>query len=156
PLKSLALISLQEGQPDAAIARVKQQIARVPTSGGIQAVLGDVYLARNQPQLAEAAYLRALELDATLPSPYLQLGTIYGRTKQYDQALANLDQGLRITPKSVPTLMLKGMVLQQKGDSTQARATYEEVLKVNPRFAPAANNLAWLLAEQPGGDLERA
>jgi len=30
----------------------------------------------------------------------------------------------------------------------------EKILKVNPRFAPAASNLAWLLAEQDGGSGE--
>lgn len=156
PLKSLASMSLQEGQPEAAIARVKQQIARVPASGAIQALLGDVYFTRDQPQLAEAAYLRALDLDANLAGPYTQLGIIYGRSKQYDQALAKLDQSLKINAKAVPALMIKGIVLEQKGDKAQARATYEEILNINPRFAPAANNLAGLLVEQPGGDLEKA
>jgi tetratricopeptide (TPR) repeat protein len=119
-------------------------------------VLDDVYLARGQPQLAEAAYLRALDLDANLAGPYIQLGTIYGRSKQYDQALAKLDQSLRINPKSVPALMIKGIVLSQKGDMAQAQVAYEQLLNINPRFAPAANNLASLLAEQPGGDLEKA
>src|SRR6185503_1327542 len=32
---------------------------------------------------------------------------------------------------------------------------YEEALQVNASFAPAANNLAWILLEQ-GGDKERA
>jgi len=156
PLTSLAAMSLQEGQPEAAIARVKQQIASVPASGAIQAMLGDLYLARDQPQLAEAAYLRALELDANLAGPYAQLGTIYGRSKQYEQALAKINQSLKINPKAVPSLMIKGIVLEQKGDKAQARAAYEEILNINPRFAPAANNLAVLLAEQPGGDLEKA
>jgi Flp pilus assembly protein TadD len=36
-----------------------------------------------------------------------------------------------------------------------ARETYEKALAVEPLFAPAANNLAWLLTEN-GGDSDRA
>jgi len=34
-------------------------------------------------------------------------------------------------------------------------ARYEEALRINPNFAPAANNLAWILLDQVG-DTERA
>ena len=30
------------------------------------------------------------------------------------------------------------------------QARYQEALKINPRFAPAANNLAWLMIERGG------
>src|SRR5215467_3678646 len=45
-------------------------------------------------------------------------------------------------------------VLSTKPSSSSRRETarrLEKILKVNPRFAPAANNLAWLLGEQAGG-----
>jgi Flp pilus assembly protein TadD len=51
--------------------------------------------------------------------------------------------------------MLKALVYERKGDIPAARSAYEQALAVDPRFAPAANNLAWLLAEH-GGDQERA
>jgi len=37
----------------------------------------------------------------------------------------------------------------------RAREFYEKVLALNPRFAPAANNLAWILSEH-GGDKDKA
>lgn len=40
-------------------------------------------------------------------------------------------------------------------EQAQAQAHYEAVLKLNPRFAPAANNLAWILVEH-GGNLDVA
>ena len=53
--------------------------------------------------------------------------------------------------------MLKSIAQQMKGDSAGARDGYEKLLKTNPRFAPAANNLAWMLAEEgPDKDLPRA
>ncbi|MEK7444148.1 MAG: tetratricopeptide repeat protein [candidate division NC10 bacterium] len=37
----------------------------------------------------------------------------------------------------------------------KARELYEKVLALSPRFAPAANNLAWILSEH-GGDKDKA
>jgi Flp pilus assembly protein TadD len=51
--------------------------------------------------------------------------------------------------------MMVGVVHEQRGDIPKARAAYEKALSLNPRFVPAANNLAWLYAEH-GGDQDRA
>ncbi len=40
-----------------------------------------------------------------------------------------------------------GMILEQKGDRDGARRQYRDVLAKHPRAAVAANNLAWILAE---------
>jgi tetratricopeptide (TPR) repeat protein len=51
-------------------------------------------------------------------------------------------------------MMLKGMLQHQKGSVDEAETTYENLLGINAKFAPAANNLAYILQEK--GDLERA
>src|SRR3989304_4577244 len=51
--------------------------------------------------------------------------------------------------------MLAGVIHEQRGDILKARESHEKVLALNPRFAPAANNLAWILSEH-GGDKDRA
>jgi tetratricopeptide (TPR) repeat protein len=44
-----------------------------------------------------------------------------------------------------------------EGRQREGREGYEKLLKANPRFAPAGNNLAWMLTEDgPGQDLKRA
>jgi len=51
--------------------------------------------------------------------------------------------------------MLQGVVYERKGDLSNAVKGYEKALALNPRFAPAANNLAYLYSEH-GGDKNRA
>jgi Flp pilus assembly protein TadD len=80
----------------------------------------------------------------------MELGRLYGSARKYDQALAKLNAGLAVNPKNVVTLMLMGVILQQKGEVAQAQAAYEKILALNPRFAPAANNLAWIHSEHGG------
>jgi Flp pilus assembly protein TadD len=45
---------------------------------------------------------------------------------------------------------LRGIIQQSKGDPQGARQSYEQALALNPRYAEAANNLAWLLSEKLG------
>ena len=47
------------------------------------------------------------------------------------------------------------MLYQSKGDIQKAQQAFEKVLTLNPRFAPAANNLAVLYSEH-GGNQEKA
>ena len=42
------------------------------------------------------------------------------------------------------------MIAEQREDFETAKTHYENTLKVNPTFAPAANNLAWILSEEEG------
>lgn len=48
-----------------------------------------------------------------------------------------------------------GMIDQSQNRTAQARQAFERVLTMDPRAAVAANNLAWIYAEN-GGSLDRA
>ena len=60
-----------------------------------------------------------------------------------DQALAKLNEAVNASPKNLSAHMLLGTIYQRKDDVPKAREAYEKVLRLNPRFAPAANNLAF-------------
>ena len=62
---------------------------------------------------------------------------------------------LKVKPKDVSALTLSAAVYDRKGDIRKAQEAYEKVLAQEPRFATAANNLAWLYSEH-GGDKEKA
>ena len=51
--------------------------------------------------------------------------------------------------------MALGMIYESEKNYTKAQEYYEKALKINPNFAPAANNLAYLYAEQ-GGNIDVA
>jgi tetratricopeptide (TPR) repeat protein len=155
PLVQLVRLDLAEKKPEAAVARVQRQIAAVPTSGPLQHLLGKIQEARKEPALAEAAYLKAIELEPRLTGAYVDLARLYGASGRYDQALAKTEEALKRNPGNLGALMLAGTLQEGKGDTAKAEAAYAKALEVNPRFAPAANNLAYLLGER-GVDMERA
>ncbi|MGH9392159.1 MAG: tetratricopeptide repeat protein, partial [Vicinamibacteria bacterium] len=156
PLALLAAIDARQQRLGSALKRVQDQIAKIGTgaTGQHQFLLGQLYAASNQSDFAEASYRKAVELDPNLNAAYAQLAQIYVRTNRTDEALVEMDKGLERNPKNVPVMMLKGMLQHQKGAVEDAALTYEGLLGVNPSFAPAANNLAYILQEK--GDLERA
>ena len=157
PLEQLATMSFVEKNPQAAITRIERQALLEPKSPGLQYLLGRAYQASGDPKQAEKAYLKAIELNPQAVPAYVSLGQIYGQSKEYDRAIAELDKALAARPDQPAALMLKSIAQQMKGDGASAREGYEKLLKISPRFAPAANNLAWMLAEEgPGKDLSRA
>jgi tetratricopeptide (TPR) repeat protein len=155
PLQHLVALAVVEKQVDSAIQRVTRQAALVPKSGAHQALLGELYLARGNAKLAEEAFLRAIEFDPRLFEPYAALGSIYFHARQYDQALAKFADLTKANPNNPTPHMLSGIVYEAKGDIPSARAAYEKAIALNPRFAAAANNLAWIYSEQ-GGDKDKA
>jgi Flp pilus assembly protein TadD len=114
-----------------------------------------VHLARREPAPAEAAFLKATELEPTPFDTYVRLGHLYAASGRDDEALAKLYEVLKANPRALPAQMLLGMLYERKGEVAKAQQAYEKVLTLNPRFAPAANNLAWLYSER-GDDKEKA
>ena len=154
-LAQLAAMSMAEGRPQAALTRVERQAMLEPGSGRIQYLLGQVYRANGDQAGAEKAYLRAVELNPNVAAAYVQLGQMYGASEEYDRAIAKLEKALETQPGQPAALMLWSIAQQMKGAQAKAREGYEKILEENPTFAPAANNLAWMLAEE-GQDLQRA
>ncbi len=155
PVTQLVAIALAQEQSDLALQRVKKQIAIVQNSAGMYHLLGDVHRARKETGPAEAAYLKALDLDHRLSASYSALAKLYRASGKDDQALEKLDEALRINQKDVVARMLSGMIYEQRGEIPKAQKAYETVLQSNPRFPLAANNLAYLYSEY-GGDKEKA
>ena len=72
-----------------------------------------------------------------------------------EEAVAKLAEALKSNPQDLGLLMLSGIIPELVGDIAKARDTYGRVLATNPRFAAAANNVAWPYSEH-GGAQEKA
>jgi tetratricopeptide (TPR) repeat protein len=155
PLAQLADLAIAERQPDAAVERVQRQMARVPKSAAIPYLLGRIHERRGDTQRAEKAFLTALEIEPTMVAPYVAVAGLYANSGKYDQALQNVNEALKRRPRDLGAQMLQSVVYEGKGDVGNAIKGYEKTLLLNPRFAPAANNLAYLYSEH-GGDKNRA
>src|SRR5205814_7817721 len=94
-LAQLAALDLMRKNPKGAIERVQKQIALAPKSGDHQQLLGDIYASTGDLAKAEAAYIKATELNPQLVESYVRLAQLYWRTQKLDQALAKTDDILK-------------------------------------------------------------
>jgi tetratricopeptide (TPR) repeat protein len=113
----------------------------------IHNALGGLYVLSKQPDKAEAEFKKAIELNNTIPTSYMNLAQLYLASGKLEQAMQEYEAIVVKNPKVLQAHLLLGMIYQQKNQYDKAKAQYEQVLALNPKFAPAANNLAWLMME---------
>jgi tetratricopeptide (TPR) repeat protein len=143
----------------AALARCDQQLHVLKDSSFHQAfimsVKGRLYMAQDMAKEAESAYQAAILADPNFTQPYYGLAQLYLRRKEVELAIEQYDAMLVKNPNMVGPNMLLGALYdaQKKFDSSEKH--YREALRIDAGFAPAANNLAFLLTER-GEDLGEA
>jgi tetratricopeptide (TPR) repeat protein len=136
----------------AALARCDQQLHMLKDSSFHQAfimsVKGRLYMAQDMAKEAESAYQAAILADPNFTQPYYGLAQLYLRRKEVELAIEQYDAMLVKNPNMVGPNMLLGALYdaQKKFDSSEKH--YREVLRIDAGFAPAANNLAFLLTER--------
>jgi tetratricopeptide (TPR) repeat protein len=104
-------------------------------------------LAADQYGQAEAEFERAIDLNESFLPAYESLGRLYGATREPDKVIAQYRAMVKAAPAAAAPHLLLGMAYEAQKRYDEAITEYEEALKLDPRFGPAANNLAWLYAE---------
>ncbi len=154
PLVQMVGIDLAHGREGEAFQRVHAQIVAAP-QGALYVLLARLYMTKKESQKAEESLMKGIEFDPNDLAAYLALGQLYVQEKRFDQAIAKLDEALARKPDTLSIYMLKGVIYDAQTQPKKAQVEYEKALQINPQFAPAANNLAWIYAEQ-GGNIDRA
>jgi len=154
PLAGLVAVDLAAHDFAGAKARVDARVAEAPTAE-LLALAARVYAASGDTATEEQSLRRAIELDSGYLQAYGALGQLYIRQHKLDAARLEFEKVAERSPKSVGALTMVGMLLQSQGDVTAAQQRFERALQIDPESAVAANNLAWIYA-QNGGNLDVA
>jgi tetratricopeptide (TPR) repeat protein len=149
-LAQLVSIDIARKDPDSALNRISTQIETAGDDAQAYLLLGDVRQMRGEMDQADAAYLRAIQIDPKLIPAYMKLARLRVTAKNYEKALVMLDQVIKLDPKNVGALILSGTLHQKMNDIPRAQEEYEKVLDLKPGFAQAANNLAYIYSEFVG------
>ncbi|MBI5854476.1 MAG: tetratricopeptide repeat protein [Nitrospirae bacterium] len=155
PLSQIASLKLAQGKPAEARARVKQQEDAHPDNPLLHNLMGTLWMLGNDSVQAEAEFKKAIELKNDLTESYMNLASLYYRTQKLDQAVKEYENLLVKHPKVASAHVLIGMIQEQRQEYDKAKMHYQDALKLNAKFAPAANNLAWILSET-GGNIDEA
>jgi tetratricopeptide (TPR) repeat protein len=155
PIIQIAMVKTAQGKPKEARDRVTKQLEGAPKNALLYNLLGQLWVQANDTKQAEIAFNKAIELDNSLLSAYLALGHIYQEEGKTEQAVKEYEAVLKKDPKEIRANMFLGMIHENRKEYEKAQNRYETILKLNAKFAPAANNLAWILVER-GGNLDVA
>ena len=160
-LTALVNLASATNRLDQARARVEQLAAEQPGSAQLQYLLGQAYRSGSQQQppdagRAEAALLRAVELDADFMPAYTALAEIYFGTQQPDRAISEYKKITERRPDDFVAFRNIGLIEAGRKNLDAAAEYYRRVLSIRPDEPVAANNLAALYGEHGKGNAEEA
>jgi len=114
-----------------------------------------VYVRAGKPEGAEPLLKRAIDVNSERLEPYAMLGQIYTVQNKLESARAAFESVVQRKPDSVSANTVIGVLHEMQGHRAEARKQYERVLKIDASAPVAANNLAYIYAED-GGNLDVA
>jgi protein O-mannosyl-transferase len=147
-LNNLALAFNDSGEVDSALATIDR--AMTVQQGG-SAVLhlnrANVLIAAGRTDEAANELRRALALDSAVLWARTLLADMLSRRGRYDSAIALMQGEVRYRP-SATSFSFLGDLFISKGDTARAEESYDQALRLDPRFLTALFNLAALSAAQ--------
>lgn len=146
--ENLVDLDLIENHPDQARQRAEALLKQQPNQAAACLVLTKVELAAKNYPAAETLLLRTIELQPASNLAYQLLAALYSETKQEAKAIVQLEELAQREPRNVTLPMRIALLAERLQDYPRARTAYEKALALNPKFGPALNNLAYLLAER--------
>lgn len=133
-------------QLKAGIASLQEAVRLNPNLGASHYHLGMALERAQQFPQALQHYRRAALLAPDHLGNAMQLAHVLERGGQFGDALAEYGKIREIYPDSVQVSFQTGLVLEKLKRPAEAARYYRASLTHQPKFVPALNNLAWLLA----------
>jgi len=156
-LVAMSGILIQEKKVDQAIALVRKHLQESPKNLDYYLLLaGILEKYDSSPDEALKLLRQAQEISPDSPRVYSAISVLLVRMGKNEEAIKEYKVLVEKNPSDVKGYMALGTLLDQSGDAVGAKAAYEKALTLRPKFAAAANNLAWLIAKSPEPDLGEA
>ncbi len=135
---------------------VREQIKKAPNDARPYIVLGS--LLKRQGKRAESleTYKKAQALNPNIAEAYFAIASILKAEGKTEEAIQEYQKIIEKKTDSIPGHMGLAVLMESKGNIEQAKKHYQKVLELDKNYPPAANNLAWIIASEPDGDLGKA
>lgn len=150
----LALCRLNQDRIDDASRAIATALTLDAETSFHQWVDGLVALARTDWTNAERAFRAAVDLDAADPEGYFGLALLWKARMKPKQALAWLEQALKIDPEHLDSLALAADIALERNDLARSYETAERALRVDPQHMSACLVMGEVLCRR--GDTQAA
>jgi putative PEP-CTERM system TPR-repeat lipoprotein len=157
-LSGLVSLDLTARKVADARARVDARLAETPDNARVLMLAAKVYAAGGDPDRAEHALRRVVETDPSNLEAYSMLGHLFLSEQKLDQAKTEFSALATRRPGTAGATAgqtMVALILAAQNRPAEAQKQYEQILAASPRSVVAANNLAWIYAEQ-GSNLDVA
>ncbi|MBP9664562.1 MAG: tetratricopeptide repeat protein, partial [Pyrinomonadaceae bacterium] len=145
--------SVKLGQTARAHQRIGELLARNAGRADMMAALrylsSTVFTAEKNVAMAERELTTAIELDPSYLPAYSAYANLLVSQNRTDEALAQYNRALEKRP-TAQVYTLLGILENSRGNALEAEKAYRKALELAPETAIAANNLAWLIADNQG------
>ncbi|MCX5738809.1 MAG: tetratricopeptide repeat protein [Proteobacteria bacterium] len=155
-LRSLADRLVAADRAREAYDLVSASVAKHPDSASLHEIQGLLLVRLGRDGEGQAAFQKALEIDPNYGRGKAGLAGLAAKAGDLPRALALFDEASKISPSETGPAYAAAQLTLSSGDVAGARARFEEIVKRDAGHAGARNDLAWLLAQPPNPELDRA
>lgn len=142
----LALVYARQGKAEQAMAAYETALQLQPTRGEVHSNLGVLYLENQRLDDAIRHLEKAAALDPDGGAVQANLAAAYWRNDNLDKAAEAYRRAIGRIPDAMPIRIDLGKVLIAAGKPDEARAVFEEILRLDPGNPTAKQGLQRLRA----------
>jgi tetratricopeptide (TPR) repeat protein len=153
-------VQMIQNQPDKAMSTLRAEIQKYPTRLDLRLALANMEVRAKKYDVAITEFASLLDKvdrkSAAAADLYVRLGETQRITGNLPAAIDAMQKARDILPNNATVLNSLALMLDTSGQKKEAKVAYEGALRLEAENPVALNNLAYIIAESPGGDLDQA
>jgi tetratricopeptide (TPR) repeat protein len=153
--EGLVSLELARNRPGNAIRLLQSEIERTSGNSTLFFLLGQAQLRNRQAAEAERSLARAVFLDNKNVGAVVLMAQLQVSGGNVQQGIASYQRAIELAPENVEVYVSLAALYNSQGDWQKAQILDRKALSLQPDYAPAANDLAYLMLEH-GGDVNVA
>jgi tetratricopeptide (TPR) repeat protein len=134
-----------QNKNEEAIAKFQEVLVSIPKCAECYANIGKIQARSKEYDKAEASFKQALEVKPDFADVYSDLATLYNAEKKFDQAAEAGKKAAELSgaagaaggAANASTVFNQGVILWNAGKIPDAKAQFEQAVKIDPNMADA-------------------